>query len=37
VVGIDRYGLSAPGDQALEVCGITSAAVVAATKQVIGV
>ena len=36
VVGIDRYGLSAPGDQALEVCGITSAAVVTATKQVIG-
>ena len=37
VVGIDRYGLSAPGEQALEVCGITSAAVVAATKQVIDV
>ena len=34
VVGIDRYGLSAPGDQALEVCGITPAAVLAATKRV---
>ena len=35
VVGIDRYGLSAPGDQALEVCGITVDAVVQATRQVV--
>ena len=35
VVGIDRYGLSAPGDQALEACGITVDAVVQATRQVV--
>lgn len=36
VVGIDRYGLSAPGDLAMEACGITAAAVVTATKRVMG-
>ena len=35
VVGIDRFGVSAPGEQAMEVCGITVDAVVAATKRVV--
>ena len=35
VVGIDRYGWSAPGAQALEACGITVDAVVQATRQVV--
>jgi transketolase len=35
VVGIDRFGVSAPGEQAMEVCGITVDAVVAAIKRVV--
>ena len=36
VVGIDRFGLSAPGAQAMAELGMTVDAVVAATKRVIG-
>ena len=32
VIGIDRFGLSAPGDQVMEELGITAAAVVEAVK-----
>jgi len=35
VIGIDRYGASAPGELVLEKLGITSAALVAAAKRVI--
>ena len=33
VIGIDSYGLSAPGDQVLEQLGVTKEAVVAAAKS----
>ena len=36
VVGIDRFGLSAPGPEAMAELGITVDAVVAATKSVVG-
>jgi transketolase len=36
VVGIDRFGVSAPGDQALEAVGITAEAVAAAARTTIG-
>ena len=32
VIGIERFGLSAPGDTVMEQLGITAAAVVAAAK-----
>ena len=35
VIGIDRFGLSAPGDTVMEQLGITSAAVVSAAKELI--
>ena len=35
VVGIDRFGLSAPGDQAMTELGMTAEAVIAATKRVV--
>lgn len=35
VVGIDRFGLSAPGDQAMTEMGMTTEAVVAASRKVI--
>jgi len=35
VVGINRYGLSAPGGQAMSELGITAARVVASAEQVI--
>ncbi len=35
VVGIDRFGLSAPGDQAMTQLGMTAEAVIAASKRVI--
>jgi transketolase len=34
VVGIDRYGLSAPGDQAMAALGMTAESVVAAARRV---
>jgi transketolase len=36
VIGIDRFGLSAPGDTVMEQLGITAAAVVAAAEELIG-
>ncbi|MCP5180889.1 MAG: transketolase [Pseudomonadales bacterium] len=33
VVGIERFGLSAPGDQAMAACGITTEAVVNAVRR----
>jgi transketolase len=35
-VAIDRFGVSAPGDQALEALGITAEAVASAAKGQIG-
>ena len=35
VVGVDRFGVSAPGDQAMTAMGITTDAVVAAARSVI--
>ncbi|MGA1206088.1 MAG: transketolase-like TK C-terminal-containing protein, partial [Opitutales bacterium] len=32
-VGIDRFGLSAPGSQVMEVLGMTAASVMAAVKE----
>ena len=36
VVGIDRFGVSAPGDQALEALGITAESVAASARTLIG-
>ena len=36
VVGIDRYGVSAPGEEALSHLGVTSDAVVEAVRRVLG-
>lgn len=36
VVGIDRFGVSGPGDDALEALGITADAVVAAARDLVG-
>jgi transketolase len=36
VIGIDRFGLSAPGDQVMEALGCTVDAVIAAVKATIG-
>jgi transketolase len=33
VVGIDRFGLSAPGPQVFQELGITTAAIVAAARE----
>jgi transketolase len=35
-LGIDRFGASAPGDRVLAELGMTSAAVVAAVKRLVG-
>jgi transketolase len=36
VVAIDRFGVSAPGDQALEALGITPEAVAGAARACLG-
>ena len=35
-MGVDRFGISAPGDIAMEALGITAEAVVASARETIG-